>query len=56
MTKEQKDILLQGNDILISDIANAIIKEKTNKEGLRTFLKDAIAAADELKALEDESE
>tara|TARA_R110002020_G_scaffold127771_1_gene286533 strand:- start:429 stop:599 length:171 start_codon:yes stop_codon:yes gene_type:complete len=56
MTKEQKDILLQGNDLLISQVSAAINQEQENREGLRAFLKEAIAAGDKLKALEDESE
>lgn len=55
MKKEYKEILMQGNDLLISQISAAINQEKENKEQLRTFLKDAIAAGDELKKLEDES-
>ena len=54
MTKEHKEILTQGNDLLISQITSAIAQGNDKKEELREFLKKAIEAGDSLKALEDE--
>ncbi len=56
MKEEYKQILMQGNDLLISQISDAINKEQKNKEQLRDFLKEAIAAGDELKKLGDATE
>jgi len=57
MTQEQKDILLQGNDILIAQISSSIAQEADDvkKTGLRAYLKDAIEAGEELKKVEDEA-
>ena len=56
MKKEHLEILMQGNDLLITQISNSIPKEKENRERLREFLKKAIEAGDELKKLQDEAE
>ena len=55
MKKEHLEIIMQGNDLLISQISAAINQEQKNKEQLREFLKKAIEAGDELKKLQDEA-